>query len=173
MATSSGIWLRFGLNGDSPCRQCRVDSGGFTYFRTFHLALSHTFARRGHFPHAMAIYIAVQALFDGIESIPWIWPLLKTAPWLFFLWLLKTFFQGAKNTSERQMHGKVVLVTVRTVICWRWTGLLSDWSNIGRHIRRRGSDSSITGNTRRTGCPPHTARSQRSLHCRLHPGPTR
>ncbi|USW57201.1 Putative short-chain dehydrogenase/reductase SDR, NAD(P)-binding domain superfamily [Septoria linicola] len=59
----------------------------------------------------MAIYIAVQALFDGIDSIPYIWPILKTAPWLFLLWLLKTFFQGARNTSERNMHGKVVLVT--------------------------------------------------------------
>lgn len=59
----------------------------------------------------MAIYIAAQALFDGIDSVPYLWPLLKTAPWLFLLWLLKTFFQGAKNTSERNMHGKVILVT--------------------------------------------------------------
>lgn len=63
----------------------------------------------------MAIYIATQALFDGIESIPWLWPLLKTAPWLFVFWLLKTFFQGARNTSERHMHGKVVLVTVSEI----------------------------------------------------------
>ncbi|KAM3424251.1 hypothetical protein BST61_g11209 [Cercospora zeina] len=59
----------------------------------------------------MAIYIATQALFDGIDSVPFLWPLLKAAPWLFLLWLLKTFFQGAKNTSERNMHGKVILVT--------------------------------------------------------------
>ena len=61
----------------------------------------------------MPVYIAVQALSDGIDSIPYIWPVLKTVPWLGALYLLKLFFSGASNGSERNMHAKVVLVTVR------------------------------------------------------------
>ncbi|KXT13304.1 hypothetical protein AC579_7237 [Pseudocercospora musae] len=59
----------------------------------------------------MAIYIAAQALFDGIDSVPYLWSLLKTLPWLFVFWLVKTYFQGAKTLAERNMHGKVVIVT--------------------------------------------------------------
>ena len=61
----------------------------------------------------MPVYIAVQALADGLDSIPFIWPILKTLPWLGALYLLKLFFSGASNGSERNMHAKVVLVTVR------------------------------------------------------------
>lgn len=61
----------------------------------------------------MPVYIAVQALSDGIDSIPYIWPILKTVPWLGALYLIKLFFSGASNGSERNMHAKVVLVTVR------------------------------------------------------------
>ncbi|KAI6799726.1 oxidoreductase-like protein [Hortaea werneckii] len=59
----------------------------------------------------MPVYMAVSGLLDGLDSIPFIWPLLKTLPVLAFLYLLKTFFSGASNTSERNMHGKVVMVT--------------------------------------------------------------
>lgn len=41
-------------------------------------------------------------------------PILKYAPWLLLLWLLKYFSSGAKNTSERNMHSKVIMLTVRT-----------------------------------------------------------
>jgi hypothetical protein len=61
----------------------------------------------------MAVYIVAQVLFDGIDSVPYLWSFLKTLPWLFLLWLIKTYLQGATNTSERNMHGKVVMVTVR------------------------------------------------------------
>lgn len=59
----------------------------------------------------MAIYIAAQALFDGLDSVPYLTRLLKLAPWLLLLWLVKTYFQGARNLSERNMHGKVIIVT--------------------------------------------------------------
>ncbi|KJX97841.1 short chain dehydrogenase/reductase family Oxidoreductase like protein [Zymoseptoria brevis] len=59
----------------------------------------------------MPVYIALQAIFEGIGSIPYIWPILKTVPWIALLWVLKTFFSGATNLSERNMHGKVILVT--------------------------------------------------------------
>ncbi|EMC91901.1 hypothetical protein BAUCODRAFT_40307, partial [Baudoinia panamericana UAMH 10762] len=59
----------------------------------------------------MPVYIAAQALFDGFESVPYLWPLLKTLPWIGALLLLKLYFAGARNASERNMHGKVVIVT--------------------------------------------------------------
>ncbi|KAL1617382.1 hypothetical protein SLS56_011035 [Neofusicoccum ribis] len=59
----------------------------------------------------MPVYIAVQALFDGLGSIPFAWTLLNTLPWLAVLFLLKRYFGGAVNTSERNMHSKVVMIT--------------------------------------------------------------
>lgn len=66
----------------------------------------------------MPVYIASQALFDGLDSIPFVWPILKTLPWLAGLYILKLIFSGASNTSERNMHGKVVMVTVRQSHRW-------------------------------------------------------
>lgn len=60
----------------------------------------------------MPVYIAAQALFDGLHSVPYLWKFLKTLPWLGLLWIVKTYFQGARTLSERNMHGKVVMVTV-------------------------------------------------------------
>jgi small-conductance mechanosensitive channel len=37
---------------------------------------------------------------------------IKTAPWLLLIAALKYYFGGARNTSERLMHSKVVMVTV-------------------------------------------------------------
>lgn len=64
----------------------------------------------------MPVYIAVQALFDGIGSIPYAWTLIKTLPWLAVLYLLKRYFGGAINTSERVMHSKVIMITVRRLL---------------------------------------------------------
>lgn len=60
----------------------------------------------------MPVYIASQGLFDGINTIPYIWTILKTLPWLFLVYLLKLYFGGATNGSERLMHSKVVMMTV-------------------------------------------------------------
>ena len=63
----------------------------------------------------MPIHIGAQAIFAGIDSVPFLWPALKVVPWLGLLYLLKMFFGGTSNTSERNMHGKVVMVTVGSI----------------------------------------------------------
>jgi hypothetical protein len=49
----------------------------------------------------------------GFFDLPHIWTAIKTIPLLFLLYVLKIYFGGARNTSERDMHSKVVLITVR------------------------------------------------------------
>ena len=63
----------------------------------------------------MALYI-LQSIFEGgAASLTYLRPLLKVLPWLLLLWILKWFFAGMMNKSERNMHSKVVLVTVGTL----------------------------------------------------------
>lgn len=59
----------------------------------------------------MPVYMATSAVFDGVDSIPYFWPIVKSLPWLGILYLIKWFCSGVTNPSERKMHGKVVLVT--------------------------------------------------------------
>ncbi|KAK9467492.1 hypothetical protein V1512DRAFT_237077 [Lipomyces arxii] len=52
-----------------------------------------------------------KVLSEGPDSIPY-WPYIKVyAPWLIIIYLLKRFFSGASNIWERDMHGRVVIVT--------------------------------------------------------------
>ena len=60
----------------------------------------------------MAIYIIRTAFNEGVGSVPYLWQVIKALPWLFLLWAVKFFFSGVSNKSERNMHGKVVMVTV-------------------------------------------------------------
>lgn len=60
----------------------------------------------------MPIGILHQGFTEGLESIPYGWPILKVASVVGVLYLLKWFFNGAVNTSERNMHSKVIMVTV-------------------------------------------------------------
>ena len=60
----------------------------------------------------MPIHILASAVFEGIPFSPFVIPLLKTLPLLFLTWLLKIYFGGASNTSERLMHSKVIMITV-------------------------------------------------------------
>jgi hypothetical protein len=60
----------------------------------------------------MPVPLAAQVLAEGLDSIPFIWPVLKSLPWIAVLVFLKLYFSGTSNASERNMHGKVVLVTV-------------------------------------------------------------
>lgn len=60
----------------------------------------------------MPAYIGLEAVINGVDSVPYFWPIVKSIPWLVALFLAKVFFGGASNTSERNLHGKVVLVTV-------------------------------------------------------------
>jgi len=60
----------------------------------------------------MPLPVAQRALFDGFASIPKAALLIKLVPVFVVLYLIRAYFQGATNGSERNMHGKVVMVTV-------------------------------------------------------------
>jgi hypothetical protein len=60
----------------------------------------------------MPIGILHQGFTEGLSSIPYGWPIVKVTSVIGVLYLLKWFFNGATNYSERNMHSKVVMVTV-------------------------------------------------------------
>jgi hypothetical protein len=60
----------------------------------------------------MPVPIIFEAALEGVEAIPLFWPLIKTALWLGLIYVLRLYFGGATNDSERVMHGKVVMLTV-------------------------------------------------------------
>jgi len=60
----------------------------------------------------MPLLFLSQVVENGINAYPHLVTALKIAPWLGILYLLKRYFNGGKNGSERLMHGKIVLVTV-------------------------------------------------------------
>jgi len=60
----------------------------------------------------MPVPLLANVYFDGIDSIPGAWTVLKILPWLALLYVLKWYFSGSSNRSERNMHGKVVMITV-------------------------------------------------------------
>jgi hypothetical protein len=60
----------------------------------------------------MPVNIIAQALAEGVDSIPYGWTIVKAAAVCAVLYALKWFFNGANNGSERNMHSKVVMVTV-------------------------------------------------------------
>lgn len=60
----------------------------------------------------MAIHILNQGVNQGISSIPYAVTLLKLLALSGVVFVLKRFFGGARNTSERNMHSKVVMMTV-------------------------------------------------------------
>ncbi|EHA27833.1 hypothetical protein ASPNIDRAFT_49354 [Aspergillus niger ATCC 1015] len=59
----------------------------------------------------MPIPIITTAITEGTNSIPHLWTVLKILPWAVLLAALKYYFGGARNTSERLMHSKVVMIT--------------------------------------------------------------
>jgi hypothetical protein len=60
----------------------------------------------------MPVPLLAEGFNRGLSGIPYAWTILKSLPYLFILYLLKLYFSGAKNTSERVLHGKVVMITV-------------------------------------------------------------
>jgi len=60
----------------------------------------------------MPIPIIAHGLQEGISAIPHAWTVIRIAPWFILLAALKYYFGGARNTSERLMASKVVMVTV-------------------------------------------------------------
>jgi small-conductance mechanosensitive channel len=61
----------------------------------------------------MPIPIITQGITEGLSSIPHAYTIFKLAPWVLLLAALKYYFGGARNSSERVMHSKVAMVTVR------------------------------------------------------------
>ncbi|CAA9958621.1 hypothetical protein CFE70_002139 [Pyrenophora teres f. teres 0-1] len=59
----------------------------------------------------MPINILAQALSEGLDSIPYGYTIVQVAVVFGVLYVLKWFFNGASNGSERNMHSKVVMVT--------------------------------------------------------------
>jgi small-conductance mechanosensitive channel len=62
----------------------------------------------------MPIPIIYHGVEGGISAIPHVFTILKAAAVVAVVALLKYFFGGARNTSVRLMHSKVVMVTVRS-----------------------------------------------------------
>jgi len=62
----------------------------------------------------MPIYFAKEAFWGGIPwlpDLPETWTIAKVVVVLSIVFLLKWYSTGTKNTAERQMHGKVVMIT--------------------------------------------------------------
>ncbi|KZF23246.1 NAD(P)-binding protein [Xylona heveae TC161] len=59
----------------------------------------------------MPIPIISEGLFEGFDSVPYLPTVLKTVPALLLVYLLKRYFGGAVNKSERLMRSKVVMIT--------------------------------------------------------------
>ena len=62
----------------------------------------------------MPIPFIVSTFRQGSASLRFVTSVLKVIPWIGLLVALKYFFGGARNRSERVMHGKVVILTVRS-----------------------------------------------------------
>ncbi|KAI9873891.1 MAG: hypothetical protein M1830_010417 [Pleopsidium flavum] len=59
----------------------------------------------------MPIPLLAEGLFRGWRSVPYAGTILRAAPWFILTYLLRLWFGGARNRSERMMHSKVVMIT--------------------------------------------------------------
>ncbi|KAA8650414.1 hypothetical protein EYZ11_003373 [Aspergillus tanneri] len=59
----------------------------------------------------MPIPLIAQGITEGVSSIPYAYTVLRALPWVLLVAALKYYFGGARNSSERVMHSKVVMVT--------------------------------------------------------------
>lgn len=60
----------------------------------------------------MPIPIVAQIFDEGLSKIPYAYTVLKTLPWVGGIYGLKQYFGGASSSAERNMHSKVVIMTV-------------------------------------------------------------
>lgn len=63
----------------------------------------------------MPIPVIVKGITEGLSSIPFVYTVFKVLPWVLIVGFLKFYFGGARNKSERLMHSKVVMVTVKFI----------------------------------------------------------
>ena len=94
----------------------------------------------------MPIPLVAEVLDGGLAKIPYAYTILKTIPWIVLIYLLKLYFGGTSNRSERVLHSKVIMMTV----CSPWNGKYFNVTklNIGRNFRNRSSNSTGTGFSR-------------------------
>ncbi|PTU25310.1 hypothetical protein P175DRAFT_0498428, partial [Aspergillus ochraceoroseus IBT 24754] len=59
----------------------------------------------------MPIPLITKGVTEGLSSIPYSYTVLRVVPWLLLVAVLKYYFGGARNSSERLMHSKVVMIT--------------------------------------------------------------
>ena len=83
----------------------------------------------------MPVPIIIEALTNGLESMPvvhtflqYVW---KVFPYVLAIALAKWYFGGARNTSERTMHSKVVMMTAsylqKSVRSQKTSARSADW----------------------------------------------
>lgn len=60
----------------------------------------------------MPVEITKKVLLDGFDTVPYSALAVKLLPVALVLYVLKYYFSGSVNGSERTMHGKVVIITV-------------------------------------------------------------
>lgn len=60
----------------------------------------------------MPIPFLIEAAFVGIPWLPSFWSIGKVLTLLAFIVVVKWYTRGAVNSSERNMHSKVVMITV-------------------------------------------------------------
>lgn len=75
-------------------------------------ALQAAFLYLKYKPGNMPIPFFIHIVQDGFQNALWLLPVAKVLPWLGLIWLIKTYFAGYTSKAERNMHGKVILVTV-------------------------------------------------------------
>lgn len=61
----------------------------------------------------MPIPLISLAITEGLSAIPHAYTAIKWTAVVAIVALLKYYFGGARNTSERLLHSKVVMITVR------------------------------------------------------------
>lgn len=70
--------------------------------------------------YRMPVPLLAQGFYEGFSTIPYFEQILsvvlRVAPWAVLIYLLKWYFGGAVNRSERNMHSKVVMMTVCTIV---------------------------------------------------------
>ena len=64
----------------------------------------------------MPIPFAASVIANGLPFGLTYWTIIKVSTALLVLAVVKWYNNGASNTAERQMHSKVIMITVRTSI---------------------------------------------------------
>lgn len=64
----------------------------------------------------MVVPLLAEGFGRGLTNIPHLASVVKVVLFVGVIYLLKTYFGGATCKSERDMHGKVVMITVSSVL---------------------------------------------------------